>query len=50
MTLAVNVSDNLNALSINAVDGIPIARMDREQGNGTDPCERDANARLFESH
>ena len=27
-------------------DGIPIARMDREPGNGTDPCERDANAKL----
>ncbi len=28
-------------------DGIPIARMDRERGNGTMPVERDANARLI---
>jgi len=27
--------------------GIPIARMDREPGNGTFPVERDANARLI---
>ena len=27
--------------------GIPIARMDREPGNGTVPTERDANARLI---
>ncbi len=26
---------------------IPIARMDREPGNGTTPTERDANARLI---
>ena len=26
---------------------IPIAWMDREPGNGTEPCERDANARLI---
>ena len=29
------------------LDGIPIARMDRERENGTMPCERDANARLI---
>ena len=28
-------------------DGIPIARMDREPGNGTSPVERDENARLI---
>lgn len=28
-------------------DGIPIARMAREPGNGTLPTERDANARLI---
>ncbi len=27
--------------------GIPIARMDREPGNGTQPVERDSNARLI---
>ncbi len=27
--------------------GVPIAHMDREPGNGTTPCERDANARLI---
>ena len=27
--------------------GIPIAYMDRVPGNGTMPCERDANARLI---
>ena len=27
--------------------GIPIARMDRETGNGTQPAERDMNARLI---
>ncbi len=27
--------------------GIPIALMDREQGNGTDPVERDCNAKLI---
>jgi hypothetical protein len=26
---------------------IPIARMDREPGNGTRPCERDSNAQLI---
>ncbi len=28
-------------------DGIPIAHMDREPGNGTEPVERDANAALI---
>ncbi len=27
--------------------GVPIARMDREPGNGTQPVERDSNARLI---
>lgn len=28
-------------------EGIPIARMDREPGNGTQPVERDENARFI---
>lgn len=28
-------------------DGIPIAHMDREPGNGTKPVERDENAKLL---
>ena len=35
-----------NVYTTGGGESIPIARMDREQGNGTDPCERDANAKL----
>ena len=33
--------------AVYTADHIPIAAMDREPGNGTQPVERDANARLI---
>ena len=39
--------DGTNVYPNGEEDGVPIARMDREAGNGTTPTERDANARLI---